>query len=216
MGKRFPATVVNMREIRRRVVPTLVIAASILLFSGCAAVDQNVNFLYQPTGLGRDGSGDLYLSQTARLGSGGSMTAQWIIGEIKDKDGNNTGNIVTARPPADTFLDAFTREFKAAGYNVMPVNALPAGVTKGIRLESVEIKLEEVDRLYKVETMCTVKVSLEPWRNGKSVKRLNYENTYSDTTILDRDMILLKSMQTTLQELMARVVREVTLIIEQK
>jgi uncharacterized lipoprotein YajG len=213
MGKRFSATVVNMFETRRRVVPTLMIAASILLLSGCAAVDQNVNFLYQPTGLGRDGSGDLYLSQAARSGSGGSM---WIIGEIKDKDGNNTGNIVTARPPADTFLDAFTREFKAAGYNVMPVNALPTGVTKGIRLESVEIKLEEVDRVYKVETMCTVKVSLEPWRDGKSVKRLNYENTYSDTTILDRDMILLKSMQTALQELMARVVREVTVILEQK
>ncbi len=216
MGKRFPATVVNMREIRRRVVPTLVIAASILLLSGCAAVDQNVNFLYQPTAFGRDGSGDLYLSQTARLGSGGSKTTQWIIGEIKDKDGNNTGNIVTARSPADTFLDAFTREFKAAGYNVMPVNALPTGVTKGIRLESVEIKLEEVDRVYKVETMCTVKVSLEPWRNGNAIKRLNYENTYTDTTILDRDMILLKSMQTALQELMARVVREVTVILEQK
>jgi hypothetical protein len=113
-------------------------------------------------------------------------------------------------------MDAFTREFKAAGYNVIPVNALPAGVTKGIRVESVEIKLEEVDRLYKVETMCTVKVSLEPWRNGSAIKRLNYENTYTDTTILDRDMILLRSMQTTLQELMARVVREVTLIIEQK
>ena len=216
MGKRFPGTVVNMREIIRRHVPTLVIAASILLLSGCAAVDQNVNFLYQPTGLGRDGSGDLYLSQTARLGSGGSMTSQWIIGEIKDKDGNNTGNIVTTRSPADTFLDAFTREFKAAGYNVMPVKALPTGVTKGIRLEGVEIKLEEVDRVYKVETMCTVKVSLEPWRNGKSVKRLNYENTYTDTTVLDRDMILLKSMQTALQELMARVVREVTVILEQK
>ena len=215
MGKRLSAIVVNMREIGRRLLPSLVTAAFFLLLSGCAAVDQNVNFLYQPTAFGRDGSGDLYLSQTSLSASGGS-NAQWIIGEIKDKDGNNTGNIVTARSPADTVMDAFTREFKAAGYNVIPVNALPTGVTKGIRVESVEIKLEEVDRLYKIETMCTVKVSLEPWRNGSAIKRLNYENTYSDTTILDRDMILLRSMQTTLQELMARVVREVTLIIEQK
>jgi len=215
MDKRLLPTAVKMIEISRRVIAACAIPVFILLLSGCAAVDQNVNFLYQPTAFGHDGSGDLYLSQSARSASGGS-NAQWIIGEIKDKDGKNTGNIVTARSPADTVLDAFTREFKAAGYNVLPVNALPTGVTKGIKLESVDIKLEEVDRLYKVETMCTVKVSLEPWRNGKAVKRLNYENSYTDTTILDRDMILLKGMQSSLQELMTRVVREVTLILEQK
>jgi hypothetical protein len=215
MGSRLAAIAVKMFEIRSRAVPTLLIPALILLLSGCTAVDQNVNFLYQPAAFGRDGSGDLYLSQAVRSAAG-KANGQWIIGGIKDKDGKNNGNIVTARSPAETVMDAFAREFKVAGYNVIEVNDLPTGVAKGIRLESVEIKLDEVDRLYKVETICTVKVALEPWRNGTAIKRLNYENSYTDTTILDRDMILLKSMQTTLQELMARVVREITVMLEQK
>ena len=105
---------------------------------------------------------------------------------------------------------------KGAGYNVLPVNALPAGVAKGIRLNSVAIELEEVNKLYKIETKCTVKITLEPWRNGMAIKTLNYENSYTDSTLIDRDLFLLKSLQTTLQELMARVVREVTVTIEQK
>jgi hypothetical protein len=89
-------------------------------------------------------------------------------------------------------------------------------VSKGIRLNSVAIELEEVNSLYKIETKCTVKVALEPWRNGNAIKTLYYENSYTDSTLIDRDLFLLKSLQTTLQELMARVVREVTVMIEQK
>jgi hypothetical protein len=113
-------------------------------------------------------------------------------------------------------MDAFSQELKAAGYNVITVEALPAGVAKGIRLESVAIKMEEFDRLYKVDAKCSVKVSIEPWRNGSAIKRLDYESSYSDSTLLDREMILLKSLQNALQELMARAVREAVVLVEQK
>jgi hypothetical protein len=209
----FSSRFSNLRQI---LALACLMPALIALMPEFAAADQRVNFLYQPTGFGRGGSGDLYLSQTVMTNSDRLKSVQWIIGETKNQTFDNTGNIVTARPPLDTVMDAFNQEFKAAGYNVINVDTLPAGVKKGIILGSVSIKLEEIDKLYKVETTCSVKISFETWRNGSVIKKLNYENSYSDSTILDRDMILLKTMQTALQELMARIVRETSVTIEQK
>jgi hypothetical protein len=189
--------------------------ACLPFMAGCAAVDQNVNFFYQPTAFGRGGSGDIYLWQSIRPSSG-SPSVQWVIGETRNDADENTGNIVTARAPVDIVMDAFTQELKAAGYNVIAVDALPDGVAKGIRVESVSIRMEEVDKLYKVDAKCSVKVSVEPWRNGIAIKRLDYESAASDSTLLDRDMILLKTLQTALQELMARAVRESVVLVEQR
>jgi hypothetical protein len=216
MGKRVSAVAGNILKLRRNLGHNLLIPVIILLLSGCAAVDQSVNFLYQPTAFGRGGSGDLYLSAGDQSSSGKASSVQWVIGEIKTRDGENSGNITSVRSPMDMVMDAFAQEFKAAGYNVLEINTLPAGVSKGIRLNGVVIELGEVNSLYKIEAKCTVKVAIELWRNGKTIKELNYENNYTDSTLIDRDLFLLKSLQTTLQELMARVVREVTVIIEQK
>jgi hypothetical protein len=216
MGERVPAVAGNILKFKRNLGLNLLIPVIILLLSGCAAVDQRVNFLYQPTGFGRGGSGDLYLSASDQSSSGKAAPVQWVIGEIKNSNGDNSGNIISARSPMDIVMDAFTQEFRAAGYNVLPVNTLPAGVSKGIRLNSVVIEMAEVDSLYKLKTKCTVKVAIEPWQNGKPIKELNYESSYTDSTLIDRDLFLLKSLQATMQELMARVVREATVIIEQK
>jgi hypothetical protein len=216
MVKRVKAVAGNILRHIRNVGLNLIIPTIILLLSGCATSDQNVNFLYQPTAFGRGGSGDLYLSADNQSSSGKATSVKWVIGEVKNRKGENSGNIISARSPMDMVMDAFTQEFRAAGYNVLLVNPVPAEASKGIKVNSVVIELEEVNSLYKIETKCTVKVALEPWRNGKVIRKLDYENSYTDSTLIDRDLFLLKSLQTTMQELMAQVVREVTVIIEQK
>ena len=215
MGKKVSAVAGYIFKSNRNAVVNLIMPAIILLLSGCASVDRNVNFLYQPTAFGRGGSGDLYLCAADRPAAARPASAQWVIGETKNRTGENTGNIISVRSPMDMVMDAFTQEFRGAGYNVLPVNSLPDGVAKGIRLNSVVIEMEEVNSLVKIEAKCTVKVALEPWRNGIAIKKLSYENSYTDSTLIDRDLFLLKSLQTTLQELMARVVRETTVMLEQ-
>jgi len=215
MGMRLSARTADIFKIALNGIFLLVLTACLPLITGCAAVDQSINFLYQPTAFGKGGSGDIYLSQSVHPTSG-RPSAQWVIGKTKNSADKDTGNILTARSPADIAVDAFSQELKAAGYNVITVDALPTGVAKGIRLESVSIRMEEFDRLYKVDAKCSVKVSVEPWRNGSAIKRLDYESSYSDSTLLDRDMILLKSLQNALQELMARAVREAVVLVEQK
>ncbi len=187
-----------------------------LLLAGCATTDENVNFLYQPTTFGGGGSGDLYLARGDKSAASRETSVEWVIGEIKSGSGENKGRVISTRSPMDIMADAFAREFKAAGYNVIPASGLPANVTKGIKLEKVAIQLDEVKGLVKLETTCTVKVAVEPWRNGVAIKKLNYENTYTASTLVDRDLFLLKSLQDTMRELMARVVREVTVMLEQR
>jgi hypothetical protein len=80
----------------------------------------------------------------------------------------------------------------------------------------VSIRLDEVDKIYKVEATCNVKVSLGVWRNSMEIKKLDYESSYEDTTLLDREMILLKAEQMALEQVMARAVRDIILLIEQK
>jgi hypothetical protein len=215
MVKRLSTRTGNILKINMKGVFPFVLMVCLPLVTGCSAVDQSINFLYQPTAFGKGGSGDIYLSQSVHPTSG-RPSAQWVIGKTKNSADKDTGNILTARSPADIAMDAFSQELKAAGYNVITVDALPAGVAKGIRLESVSIRMEEFDRLYKVDAKCSVKVSVEPWRNGIAIKRLDYESSYSDSTLLDREMILLKSLQNALQELMARAVREAVVLVEQK
>jgi hypothetical protein len=199
----------------KHIVGRIIIAALITLIAGPAVADQNVNFLYHATALGRGGSGDIYLSQGIQPLSGRPQV-DWIIGGIRNGSGEKTGNVLSSTPPVDTLMDAFSQELKGAGYNVIPVEALPDGVAKGIRLTTVSLRLDEVDRFYKVEAKCNFKVSLEVWRNGTNIKKLDYESSYEDSTFLDRDMILLKAEQAALEQLMARAVREAILLIEQK
>ncbi len=206
----------NILCFRRDTVLCLVMAVFTLFLSGCAAVDQNVNFLYQATPFGSGGSGDLYLATGDQTASAGGKSVEWVIGEVKDGSGEHSGNIISTRSPMDMATDAFSQEFKSAGYNVILVDSLPANVGKGIKLDKVTVQLDEVKGLVKLETTCRVKIKLEPWRNGVALKKLDYENTYTASTLVDRDLFLLKSLQSTMQELMVRVVREVTVMLEQK
>lgn len=215
MGSRFIKSLRILTGSGINIVHKLIIATFITLMAGPAIADQSVNFLYHPAAKGKGGSGDIYLAQRIQPVSG-RPSVEWIIGNIKNGSGVKTGNIVSGRPPVDTLMEAFSLELKAAGYNVIPVEALPDGVVKGIRLAMVSVSLDEIDRIYKVETKCNVKVSLELWRSGKEIKKLDYESSYEDSTFLDRDMILIKSEQMALEQLMARAVREAIQLIEQK
>jgi len=215
MGNRLSAITGKMFKFGLRELILFIMTSCLPLMAGPAIAGQNVNFLYHPTALGSGGSGDIYLSQSIHPVSGRPQV-EWIIGGIKNGSGEKTGNVVTGRPPVDTLMDAFSQELKVAGYNVIPVEVMPDGVAKGIKLTTVSIRLDEVDKIYKVEANCNVKVSLGVWRNGMEIKKLDYESSYENTTLLDREMILLKAEQMALEQVMARAVRDIILLIEQK
>lgn len=190
----------------------------LLLVTGCATTgDRKVELAYEPTAHATGGSGKLYLAREAGPGAPGEAQGiQWVIGTIRDSDGNKTGSVVTETMPAELVLQAFTAELKGAGYTVTPVAQIPPGAAKGISLVNVKITLDEVSSLPKVEGRSSVKVSAEVWRGGKVVSRLSYETSDSDTTVTHRDEFPGEMLQKSLQHLMQRAVPELVRTLEQK
>ena len=187
-----------------------------VMLAGCATVgDQKVNILYQSTAISKSGSGDLYLVEESTPDSSYSTPIQYILGGIKNKDGEQLGNIVTDKAPADLLIDAFYQEFKGAGYNVVQGNSMPREAAKGLKLQSVTIKLDEVKGVI-VNSKCIVKISVEPWRNGKAINKLEYVAEYTDSAMTDREELLSKTMLKAIQSIMNKAAPEITKILEQK
>lgn len=182
--------------------------------AGCATVgDQRVNILYQKTANATGGSGDLYLVEELPPPTGGATTIQWVIGEIRNKDGEKLGNTVTDTAPTDILMSALVQEFKGV-YNAVQVRSMPKDAAKGLVLKSATIKMDEVKSPASMEAKCKVTVTVEPWSNGEAMTKLEYEADYTDTAVTGRDELASKTMLHALGIIMTRLVPEIVKIIE--
>jgi hypothetical protein len=183
--------------------------------TGCAAVDRKVSLLYQPVVQGSGGSGEIYLSAMAgQSGLAGKNAMQWIVGRVKKKDGEKTGDIVLTTAPEDLVLDAFKQELNAAGYKVVPVDALPQEVAKGLAVAGITVELEEVPDMFKAEGISRLAISIELWKNGRMFRKLDYKSMLSDFAIKNRDQLLPTLLQKSLQEVMKQAIPEIVRALE--
>jgi hypothetical protein len=189
-----------------------------LAIAGCATTaDRKVTLHYEPAVHATGGAGELYLARGSETPlSGANQAVQWVIGSIKDRDGNMTGSVVTDTMPVDLVLQAFNAELIAAGYSVIRVSEVPPQAAKGISISNVAITLDEVSSLVKAEAKSSLKVSVEVWREGKKVSRLTYETVNSDTTVTGRDEFLQEILGKTMNNLMSEAVPAVVKVLEQK
>jgi len=199
-----------MTLLLRNITSMAVLALFMTMAERCAATEKYVNVLYQPSVYAGGGAGNLYLTAAgARSEPGKTVSTKWIIGKVKNNDGNETGDIVTTVAPGDLVLDAFNRELTNAGYKIIRVTALPDDVTKGISVDRAEIKMESVSSIIKDEGTGRLTVSLELWENGKKFKKLYYESGYSDSAFKGRDLLLHDILQKALQGIMEKAIPEI-------
>lgn len=198
-----------------RLLMALVVAS---LSVGCASAgDQRVNILYQRGVRATGGSGDLYLVGQSTASTGGATTIQWVIGEIRGKDGKKLGNTVTDTAPADTLWAAYTEEFNGAGYNTVQQNSLPKGVAKGVVLQSARIMLNEVKSQENLEATCRIRVRVEPWRDGVPLRKVEYEAEYNSAfAVTERDQQADKTLDQAIRTIMLRSVPDIIQMIEHK
>ena len=192
---------------------------SVLLISGCVTVNQRVDLLYEPTGTAKGGFGEFNLTEAPdiRPHSGEKIGGQWVLGNIFDKDGEKVANVVTSRSPNDLIIDVFSQELKSSGYKaVQVIKSLPTGVGKGLRIVDVKIDLDKTTKLFMSEATCSVKITVQPWRDGNATNTLKYEAVLTTSKITDRDRIVTDILQKTLQKVMAKAMPEIVGIIEQK
>jgi len=195
----------------------LIACALAAALQGCATTtaDRRVDILYQPAANATGGSGTMNLVQGGRSASQ-AANIQWVLGQLTDSDGKKTGNVVTSIAPASLAMDALNQELKKAGYQVVQPGSMPADAKKGVSLNDVTIKLDETDSVLKNEAKCSVRLSLQPWRDGSAVSTVSYEAEYSESAVTDRDQLLNRVLQKALQLVMTRSVPEVVTAVEQK
>ena len=186
----------------------MLVTLSCLLFaSGCVRYARNVNTLYEPTANIRSGSGELYIvipeSQQTR-----SSDMKWVLGNVKDDDNNNIDEVFSPRSPAEIVQSALAREFKRAGYTVIPTTKRPAGEQQVLDLTKTEINLEQTTDLADLKVKCRVLLGVDVFKNGQQIKRLQYESTSSRTDIKDRDMLARNVLEDALRSVMQKAVPE--------
>jgi hypothetical protein len=171
---------------------------------GCAAADKNVRLDYQPTVNAVGGKGDLSVAITAEKDPlAGRSDVEWVLGEIKDSDGKQTGRLLTTMPPKDLVADAFIQELNAAGYKVRIVPSLPANAAKGLDFNGISLHLDEADTLVKAQVKGALHVKVGIWKAGTKIKQLDYEEA-SLNSVLRTDS---KVLDTTLHEVVVTCTR---------
>ena len=186
---------------------TLLTFTCLLFVSGCARYARNVNLLYEPTATVSGGSGEIYIiipenKQTP------SPDIKWVLGKVKDDDSKNIDEVSSPRSPAEIIQAAFGREFKKAGYTVIPTTKRPAAEQQAIDLTKTEIDLEQITDLADLKAKCRVLVGVDVFKNGKHIKRLQYEATSSRTDIKDRDMLAINVLEDSVQSIMQKAMPE--------
>lgn len=185
------------------------------IFMGCATTSNPVSIFYSPAGEARGGSGNLFLkTESNRTVRNNAGSIRWAIGKQKDADGLVTNEILSESSQEDMMLDAIKRELTAAGYSVESGATMPPGVTKGVDLTTVQIEVDETASIPKIEATGKVKISLDVWKKGVVVKKLNYESEVSDTAIINRDRLPREIIERGLRGVLRRAVPDIVSVLE--
>jgi len=192
----------------------LITVACMVLMSGCARYARNVNTLYEPSATIRGGSGEVYIiipeSQQTQ-----SSNIKWVLGKVKDHDKNQIDEVLSPRSPAEIIQEAFGQEFKAAGYTVIPAAKRPEAEQRVIDITKTEIMLEQTSDIADIKAKCRVLVGLDVYKNGRLIKRLQYEASSSKLDIKDRDLLARNVLQETLQLVMLKAMPELNSLFKQ-
>lgn len=185
----------------------LVTFACLLFASGCARYSRNVNTFYQPSASVSGGSGEVYIvipeSKQSR-----SPDMKWVIGKVKDDDNKVIDELFSPRSPAEIVQEAFSREFRKAGYTVINSTKRPAAEKRVLDLSKSEIDLEQITDIADLKVKCRVQVGVDVFKDGQQTKRFQYETTSSRTDIKDRDMLAGKVLDDALQSVMLKAMPE--------
>jgi hypothetical protein len=188
-----------------KILPLLLVVtcAGLLFLGGCSRYARTVDALYQPSAAVRGGSGEVFIViPENRLTA--SPEIKWVIGKIKDDDGNIIDEVYSPRSSAEIIRDAFAQEFTKAGYTVIQATKRPTTGGQVLDLTKTLIELDQVSDLADLKATCRITVAVDLFKNDQHIKRLQYESTSSRTDIKDRDMLARITLEDALQTVMRK------------
>lgn len=169
---------------------TLLMGFVVVLTTGCAQVAHKVDVLYSPLATYRGGTGSLQLVADDKVReSDAGPSIRWVLGQIKNDEGDTTGEIISTIRPQEIFTDAFKQELTASGYQISFPKELDKFTGKGVVLTDISVQLVEMPSLAKLESSCTILLKMDLWKSGTVVKRTEYRSKVSDIAVMDRDQL---------------------------
>jgi hypothetical protein len=185
----------------------LITCTCLLFVVGCTRYTRNVNTLYQPSATVSGGSGQVYIVIPESRQTH-SSEIKWVLGKVKDDDNNIIDEVSSPRSPAEIIQDAFSLEFRRAGYSVITATKQPAGNQLVLDLTRTDIVLDQVSDLADLNAKCRVVIGMDVYKNGQQIKRLQYESSSSKIDIKDRDMLARIVLEDALKSVMREAMPE--------
>jgi hypothetical protein len=149
----------------------------------------------------RGGSGEIYIVIPENRPTQ-SSDIKWVLGKVKDDDNNTIDEVFSPRSPAEIIQEAFSQEFRSAGYTVIAVTKRPAAAERVLDLTKTDIEVEQVSDLADLKATCKIVVGVDVYSKDQQIKRLQYESKSSKIDIKDRDMLARIVLEDALQSLM--------------
>lgn len=190
---------------------TLVLVTS--FSSGCVRYAKDVSILYEPITTVRGGSGTLHLISAADQQTK-AENIKWVIGTVTNDQNKKIDEILSTTSATEIVKDAFSQELKKAGYYVVSATSRPADSAKSIIMTSVEVKLDQLSDLADIKATCALVVSLEIYKSGQLIKKLQYQSKSSENAIKDRDLLANRVLKEAIQSALQKAVPDAIAIFE--
>lgn len=168
----------------------LVLVACLAL-SGCASANLQLKPTYQPVGSSKGKGGVVALAAQIEA----ARPEGWFVGEVRESGGKVKGLVISETAPSVLVRDALQQELLRAGYTVQVASVMPKGGERGLVLNKVSLKLDELSSLVKSEVECRVSFEVEVWKNGVRTNTLSFESRNSDFALKDREKLHYEVLQ---------------------
>jgi hypothetical protein len=191
------------------------ITALLIAFScsGCVRYAKNVSILYEPITTVRGGNGTIQLVSSPDQQTK-SENVKWVIGIVKNDENMKIDEILSPLSATEIVKDAFAQELKRTGYSVVSATVRSAEQAKVINLAGVDVKLDQLSDVADIKATCSLVISLDFYKNGQLVKKLQYQSKSSETAIKDRNLLANKVLHEAIQSAMQQAVPDVIAIFE--
>lgn len=181
--------------------------------NGCARYARSVNMLYTPAAVSQQASGDLYVVIPENQLTP-SAQVKWVIGKVTDDENKKIDELFSPRSPAELAQSALSQELKRTGYTVLPVAKRPDTHTKLIDISKVDISLNQLSDFADLKATCRVLIALDIYKNGKLIRKLEYQSLSSKTDIKDRDLLARVVLQEAFKSVMTKALPDLVQLLE--
>lgn len=100
-------------------------------------------------------------------------------------------------------------------YTIKAVPELPAYVTKGIKVIINKIKADQFVETMIVKTESEIKLSVEAWKDGKSIRTLSVQGAKEDKGIDSSAEAISVSLQENMQNLIQNLIPDIAKALEE-